>query len=83
MQKILTQYSATVSELKKNPTALIKEAEDSPVAILNHNRVTAYLVPVEVYETMISIIEDYELGQLVQEREDQKALAFAVDIDAL
>lgn len=83
MEKILSPFAATVSELKKNPTALLKEAEDSPVAILNHNRVTAYLVPVEVYETMISIIEDYELGQLVKEREDQKALAFAVNIDEL
>ncbi len=83
MEKILSPFAATVSELKKNPTALLKEADNSPVAILNHNRVTAYLVPVEVYETMIDIIEDYELGQLVQEREDQKKMAFAVDIDEL
>lgn len=83
MEKILAQFSATVSELKKNPTALFKEADGFPVAILNHNRVAAYLVPVEVYETMIDIIEDYELGQLVKERENQKALAFEVNIDAL
>jgi antitoxin StbD len=83
METILSQYSASISELKRNPTALLKEAKGSPIAILNHNRPTAYLVPTELYETMMDIIEDYELGLLVKEREEEKELAFEVDINDL
>ncbi len=83
MEMILSQYSASISELKKSPTALLKEAGGGTVAILNHNRLAAYLVPAGVYERMMDIIEDYELGKVVKEREDQKALAFDVDIDEL
>ena len=83
MEMILSQFSASISELKRNPTALLKEAEGSPIAILNHNRPTAYLVPTELYETMMDIIEDYELGLLVKEREEEKKLAFEVDINDL
>jgi len=83
METILSRFSASISELKKNPTALLKEAEGAPIAILNHNRPTAYLVSADVYETMMGIIEDYELGQLIKEREDQETLAFEVDINDL
>ena len=83
METILSQFSASISELKRNPTALLKEAEGSPIAILNHNRPTAYLVPTELYETMMEIIEDYELGLLVKEREELKQTAFEVDINDL
>jgi len=83
MEKILSSYSASISELKKNPTALLKEADGASVAILNHNRLTAYLVPADAYETMMDIIEEYELGKLVREREGQEALAFEVDINEL
>ncbi len=83
MEKILSPYSASISELKKNPTALLKEADGASVAILNHNRLTAYLVPADAYETMMDIIEEYELGKLVRERESQEALAFEVNINEL
>ncbi len=83
MEMILSQYSASISELKKSPTALLKEADGEAVAILNHNRLAAYLVPASAYERMMDIIEDYELGKLVKEREAQKSLAFEVDIDEL
>lgn len=83
METILSQFSASISELKKNPTALLKQAEGEPIAILNHNRLAAYLVPVDVYETMMKTIEDYELGQLVKERESERELAFEVDINDL
>lgn len=44
------------------------------MAILNHNRPTAYLVPAATYSRMMEIIEDYELGQIVKEREAEKSL---------
>ncbi len=83
METILSPFSASISELKKNPTALLREADGSSVAILNHNRIAAYLVPTTMYETMMDIIEDYELGKLVRGRAHLEEFAFEVDINAL
>ena len=47
MESVLASCSASISELKKNPSALIDKSDGEPIAILNHNRPTAYLVPAE------------------------------------
>ena len=83
MELILTKFSASISELKKNPTALLTQAESEPVAILNHNRPTAYLVPAEMYASMVELLEDFELGQIVRERQAEKNDAIEVDINDL
>jgi len=73
MQQILASFSASISELKKNPTALLNKAEGETIAILNHNLPTAYLVPADVYEQLMDKLEDYELGKIVKERTSRKA----------
>lgn len=83
MKTVLANCSASISELKKNPSALIEEAEGEPIAILNHNRPTAYLVPAETYEAIMEKLEDYQLGLLVNERQNEKIEAVEVDIDEL
>ncbi len=83
MESVLATCSASISELKKNPSALIDKSDGEPIAILNHNRPTAYLIPAETYEALIEKIEDYQLGLLVRERQDEKILAVAVTLDEL
>ena len=83
MELILTSCSASISELKKNPTALLNEAEGSPIAILNHNVPAAYLVPAETYEWLMDKLEDMELAQIVTDRAHEKENAVEVDIDEL
>jgi antitoxin StbD len=83
MKTILANCSASISELKKNPSALIEESEGEPIAILNHNRPTAYLVPAETYEALMERLEDYQLGLLVNERQNERIEAVEVDIDEL
>ncbi|RKZ71213.1 MAG: antitoxin [Gammaproteobacteria bacterium] len=83
MKTVLANCSASISELKKNPSALIDEAEGEPIAILNHNRPTAYLVPAETYEAIMERLEDYQLGLLVNERQNEKIEAVEVDINDL
>lgn len=68
MQPILANYTASITELKKSPTQLLKDAGDEAVAILNHNVASAYLVPSSMYEKMMDIIEDYYLAQEVEKR---------------
>jgi antitoxin StbD len=83
MQQILAPFSATISELKKNPTALLNQAQGEAIAIINHNLPTAYLVPANVYEQLLEKLEDYELGQIVKERQAEKHLAIEVSLDDL
>lgn len=81
MDLVLASSSVSISELKKNPSQVIREAEGAPVAILNHNQPSAYLVPAETYEALMEKLEDYELGKLVEERSEEKIIK--VDLDEL
>lgn len=83
MKAVLANCSASISELKRNPSALIEKSEGEPIAILNHNSPTAYLIPAETYEEIIERLEDYQLGLIVQERQNEKINAIEVDLDEL
>jgi antitoxin StbD len=83
MKSVLANCSASISELKRNPSALIEQSDGEPIAILNHNKPTAYLIPAQTYEELLESIEDYQLGILVKERQNEKISAIAVDIDEL
>ena len=50
MQRVEASVSVSVSDLKKSPSSIIDAAQGETVAILNHNRVMAYMVPADVYE---------------------------------
>lgn len=79
----MADCSASISELKKNPTALLNEAEGSAIAILNHNKPAAYLVPAETYEFLMDMLDDYELSKLVESRRGDLSEAVEVNIDDL
>ena len=83
MKQVLSSCSASISELKKNPTALLNEAEGAPIAILNHNVPAAYLIPAETYEWLMDKLEDSELAQVVADRVNEKGKAVEVDINEL
>jgi antitoxin StbD len=83
MESVLARCSASISELKKNPSALIDQSAGEPIAILNHNKPTAYLIPAETYEHMIEQLEDYQLGLLVKERQHEKSSAIEVSLNEL
>ena len=68
MDNILATMSVSVTELKRNYASIIKDADDSPVAVLNHNRPEAYLLPAEHYERLMIYLEDLEDAKLVRER---------------
>lgn len=70
MTQILSDYTVSISELKKSPSSVIEEAGGEAVAILNHNKPSAYLVPSDLYEKMMDIIDDYYLAQEVNKRLD-------------
>ena len=83
MRQVLADFSVSISELKKNPSALLAQASGSPIAVLNHNKPAAYLVPADTYEALMDMIEDYELAKLVEERRGDIDKAIPVALDDL
>ncbi len=83
MESVLAKCSASISELKKNPSSLIEQSEGEPIAILNHNKPTAYLIPAETYKIMLEHIEDYHWGLVIKERQHEKESAVEVTLDEL
>ena len=75
---ILTEMTASVSELKKNPLATVAAGEGFPVAILNRNEPAFYCVPVKAYEALMDKMEDMELSAIADARlKDGKKLVQA------
>jgi antitoxin StbD len=83
MDYILAELSASITELKKNPTALIKQAGTRPIAILNHNRPSAYLVPARAFEVLMDLLEDVELARIIEDRRAEMDEAVEVTLDEL
>ncbi len=83
MRQIFANNSASISELKKNPTALLNEADGEAIAILNHNKPAAYLVPAETYEYLMEVIDDIELSKMVAERRADLSQAVEVSLNDL
>ena len=81
MQRVEATLSASISDLRKSPSSVVEAANGEAVAILNHNRVMAYIVPAETYESMLDRLDDLALVEIAKARADEKGVP--VDIDAL
>lgn len=79
MQRIHARSSINISELKKNPSAVINQAHGEAVVILNHNRPTAYLLPAATFEAIMEALDDLDLVQLVRERQDEATVKVTLD----
>ena len=83
LTKIHAAYAVSITELKKNPQALINNAHGEAIALLNRNRPTAYIIPAETYEELMDLAEDLEFGRIIEERKAEKADAVEVNLDEL
>jgi len=83
MHSILANFSASITEFKKQPSALIKKAGGETIAILSHNTPIAYLIPADAYKMILEQIEDCELAKIAKKRQHEKHKAVDVSIDEL
>lgn len=81
MQRVEAEMAVSVSDLKKNPSAVVDGAAGGAVAILNHNRVMAYMVPADTYEALIDALDDQALVEIAKARVGEKGVP--VDLDEL
>jgi antitoxin StbD len=76
---ILADISAGISELKKNPMAVLQQGDGAPVAILNRNEPVFYAIPAKAYELLLDKLEDMELAAIVESRKDQPEIEVSID----
>lgn len=81
MERIEADMVVSVSDLKRNPSGIVSEAHGEPVAVLNHNRVMAYMVPARTYEAMLERLDDLDLIEIIKSRANE--VGVPVDTDEL
>ncbi|WP_374490390.1 type II toxin-antitoxin system Phd/YefM family antitoxin [Zoogloea sp.] len=83
MQKILADVSVSMSEFKKNPAAILREARKRPVAVLNHNKAAFYMVEPELFEAIMEEIADQDLYKKVLARLADTSSAIEMSLEQL
>lgn len=81
MQTIHADKTVSMSEFKKNPAAVLREAANRPVVVLNHNKAAFYMVEPRMFEAMMEELADQDLHRTVLSRMAEKVNAIEVDID--
>jgi antitoxin StbD len=79
MESLFARASVSISDLKKNPSRIINQSEGAPVAILNHNKPSAYLISADAFEVLMEKLEDYELSRFVKERGHEPSVKVSLD----
>ena len=77
MQRVEAKVAVSVSDLKKSPTAIMAQAGGE--AVVNHNRVMAYMVPADAYEAMIERLDDLKLVETARERAGEVPVRVTLD----
>jgi antitoxin StbD len=79
IEALLADSGVSISDLKKNPSAVIAAADGFPVAILNRNTPAAYLVPAAAWEALLERLDDLELAATVRARADEVGIPVSID----
>jgi antitoxin StbD len=83
MEEILADQTVSMSEFKKNPASVLREAQNRPVAVLSHNKAAFYMVKPALFQAMVEELIEHDLYRTVMSRMAEKGQAIEVDIDAI
>lgn len=61
INRVIAGYSASITEFKTNPNAVISQSEGEAVAVLKSNEPYFYAVPPKLFEVMFDAMEDLAL----------------------
>jgi len=81
METVLASRSISISDFKKNPAKVVREAGSHPIAVLSHNRPVFYLVEPRLFAALIDNLEDVELAELAARRVAAGERSIPVSLD--
>ncbi len=79
LQTIETKLSTSITDLKKNPMAVIDEANGEPVAVLNRNKPAFYCLTPELFELFMEMMDDEMLMEEAVARRNEKRIKVTLD----
>ena len=85
MQTLLSELTISMSDFKKNPAKVLREANAQPVAVLNHNKPAFYMLDPLLFEALIDEVEDAQLLPMLKARiaSAAKGRFTEVDVDSV
>lgn len=83
IEEVLATATVGISDLKKNPSAVVAEAQRRQVAIMNRNRPVAYLISPEVWDHVVDVFDDMKLARDVEQALANPGEMIEVSIDDL
>ena len=83
METIFADATISMSEFKKNPAVVIRQARNRPVAVLNHNKPAFYMVEPALFQAMLDELSGQEFYHKVLARLEERARAIEANIDEI
>jgi antitoxin StbD len=83
MQTLFTSLTVSMSDFKKNPAKVLRDAQAQPVAVLNHNKAAFYMIEPALFEALLEDLADARITPLLKLRQAQRDQAIEVDVDSL
>ena len=76
---IYARTTVSMTDLRRNPSGILADAGDSPIAVLNHNKPAAYLLSAKAYEALLERLDDAELTKIAKQRQGGKRVKVALE----
>ena len=85
MQALYTDLTVSMSDFKKNPAKILRDAGAQAVAVLSHNKAAFYMVEPGLFEAMLEELADARLLPLLMRRiaSAERGEITEVDIDTV
>jgi antitoxin StbD len=81
MQSLLADLTISMSDFKKNPARVLREAKSQPVAVLSHNKTAFYMVDPALFEALLDEVEDAQLLPTLKARIASAARGKFTEVD--
>jgi antitoxin StbD len=76
---LLTNTSATINDLTQNPLDTVLAGEGQAVLIIHDNQPAFYCVPAQMYQRLLEDLEDAQLNQICNQRQNEASIKVSID----
>ena len=68
MQTLVSHLTVSMTDFKKNPAKVLREAGTHPVAVLSHNKPAFYMIDPGLFEALLEEVADAQLLPRLRQR---------------
>jgi len=78
-QKVDADIAVSITDLKRNPGAVMEAAKHQAVAVLNHNRVVGYVISPEAWDYAQELNDDAKIIERLQAEGIEESIPVNID----